>query len=73
MSRSSLPIPQLKFNPQDLVTAILEHNLSSGSGQGENDISSMSMTLQEPTSVFEVKAPRTVDEIKNLLESPPAA
>jgi type II secretory pathway component GspD/PulD (secretin) len=60
---------KLKFNPQDLVKYTGAQS-TSASQQGENDISSMSMTLQEPTSVFEVKAPQTVEEIKNLLGIP---
>jgi Flp pilus assembly secretin CpaC len=71
---------KLKFNPQDMVkytgaqssTASAGgggNSSSSGSGSG-GGISGLDLTLQQPTDVFEVKPPQTVEEIRKLLGIP---
>lgn len=61
---------KLKFNPQDLVKYKgAQSNASSGGGGGDLG-GGMDMTLQQPTDVFEVKPPATVEEIRKLLGIP---
>lgn len=66
---------KLKFNPQDLVKYKGAQSGSSGGGGGAGGgggegLSGMDLTLQQPTDVFEVKPPGTVEEIRKLLGIP---
>lgn len=70
---------KLKFNPQDLVKytgaqggTASGGNSGGGSGgsSGGGGISGLDLTLQQPTDVFEVKPPQTVEEIRKLLGIP---
>jgi type II secretory pathway component GspD/PulD (secretin) len=61
---------KLKFNPQDVVKYTGAKNNSSFSQSSGNGLSGMDLTLQQPTDVFEVKPPQTVEEIRKLLGIP---
>lgn len=59
---------KLRFNPQDLVK--YKGGKSNSAAGGGGDVGSLDMTLQQPTDVFEVKPPATVEEIRKLLGIP---
>lgn len=61
---------KLKFNPQDIVKYTGAQNQNSSNGGQEGGIAGMDLTLQNPTDVFKVEIPRTVEEIKKLLGIP---
>jgi Flp pilus assembly secretin CpaC len=63
---------KLKFNPQDQVkyTGAQTNTTGASAGDSGGGLSGLDLTLQQPTDVFEVKAPQTVEEIKKLLGIP---
>jgi type II secretory pathway component GspD/PulD (secretin) len=69
-------IYKLKYNPQDNITYTGGQGSSSGSGGGQGGsggdggISGLDLTLQQPTSVFQVKAPEMIEQIRKLLGIP---
>ena len=64
-------IYKLKFNPQDNITYTGAQAPAGGAAASDNGgVSSLDLTLQQPTDVFKVEAPATVEQIKKLLGIP---